>query len=46
MRTKIYICFQEEKIGGLSSSSSCGLKAEDFIDLFDFVSGQGFYTGR
>ena len=35
--TKMYICRQDEKIGGLSSFSSFGLKAEDFIDKFDFV---------
>lgn len=35
--TKMYICCQDEKIGGLSSFSSFGLKADDSIDNFDFM---------
>ncbi len=35
--TKVYIRCQDEKIGGLSSFSSFGLKAEDSIDKFDFM---------
>ncbi len=35
--TKMYICCQDEKIGGLSSFSSFGLKADDSIDNFDFI---------
>lgn len=35
--TKMYICRQDEKIGGLSSFPSFGLKAEDSIDKFNFV---------
>ncbi len=37
MSTKMYICCQDEKIGGLSSFSSFGLKAEDSIDKFKFI---------
>lgn len=35
--TKMYICCQDEKIGGLSSFSSFGLKADDSISKFDFM---------
>ncbi len=35
--TKMYICFQDEKIGGFSSFSSFGLKADDSIDNVDFI---------